>query len=200
MAIQGPALSEMTNTVLGTSGKPKPAIHMAVHRQTTINRDRVNTATQPVTQQSENIVVNEGGIIGTIPEGRPNYFHSSVDPLPFMHASNDVPPSPTPVVTLYDLVAVMDASMKPKAFYRAFMDLISPSNIGSIRYQRFMQQHAGFVVYCAYTSNGNIFDYGKFRTALFYINGIIKNYFVANGKPMYDNWMREYDKLLIKLN
>ena len=197
MAIQGPALSEMTNTVLGA--KPKPAIHMAVHRQTTINRERDNTTTH-ITQQPESVVVNEGGITGTIPEGRPNYFHSPVDPLPFMYASNDAPTSPALVITLYDLVAVMDDKVKSKAFYQTFVNLISVSNIGSTEYRYFMKQHANFIVYYAYTSNGNVFSYDRFRTVLCKVNGDIGRYFTASGKYKLDSWMRLYNMLLVKLN
>lgn len=202
MAIQGPALSEMTNTVLGA--KPKPAIHMAVHRQTTINRERDSNITQPVvqqfTQQPESIMLNEGGIVGSIPEGRPNYFHSQIDPLPFMYASNDAATSPTPVITLYDLVAVMDDKIKSKAFYQTFVNLVSVSNIGSTEYRYFMKQHANFIVYYAYTSNGNVFSYDRFRTVLCKINGDIGRYFTASGKYKLDSWMRLYNILLVKLH
>jgi hypothetical protein len=206
MAIRGPELSEMTEQIINGT-KPKPTIQVVAHRQRSMNRPHQsnvnNHVTQPEPITSYSMLLNEGGVNGFIPASTSNYFHSVVDPLPSINTTNDINmethAKPT-VLTLFDLASIMDTNMKSKAFYKVLMDLISPSNMGSIRYQRFMKQHAGFIVYYAYINNGCTFDYEKFKTVMFIVNGKIADYFVWKGDKIYDDWMRIYSKLLNKLH
>lgn len=190
MAIHGPAMAELTDTVIGN--KQKPVIRMAVHRQATVNR--TSPPVTPDITTSYSTMLNEGGINGIIQEGRSNYFHTTVDPLPTFQNST----RPT-ILTLSDLVASMDASMKARPYYKVLMDLISPNNASSIGYQIFMRDHAGFIVHYSYTSNGNVLDYQKFKTVMVSVNINIGKSLSLNRKKVYDNWMRIYSKLLVKL-